>query len=374
MARKKLGRNEKCWCGSGKKYKRCHLGRDREQRPQLSEAFEVSKSFFTKKICLHPDAGAAVCEGGIVQAHTIQRNGGLSQIARDGHVVHYKPDLGSLVKTGGSYVPKLVGLKDASTFTGFCGKHDNETFSPIEDDPLFDSPEQAHRIGYRAVCYELYAKMAVLDALPGAKEFDRGLSQSGQQWLHFHVNSQLYGNDLGLLDVKNQKDLYDTSLTSGSYSSVRDALIWLDRCPEIMSTGVHSPVCGFDGSAIQTLTDFADTSRRMDMVGYALLGTDTGGVAAFVWIGKSSHNAKLVNSLLSLGDDMIPHALARFAVSTSENTYFSPSWWDGLSDSERDAIAARLHDEPNVGQDMDRLLDGGLRLVNWTVVDKDVHI
>ena len=23
-----LGRNEACWCGSGKKYKRCHLDRD----------------------------------------------------------------------------------------------------------------------------------------------------------------------------------------------------------------------------------------------------------------------------------------------------------------------------------------------------------
>jgi uncharacterized protein YecA (UPF0149 family) len=24
-----LGRNDACWCGSGKKYKRCHLDRDR---------------------------------------------------------------------------------------------------------------------------------------------------------------------------------------------------------------------------------------------------------------------------------------------------------------------------------------------------------
>ncbi len=25
---KKPGRNEPCWCGSGKKYKKCHLGED----------------------------------------------------------------------------------------------------------------------------------------------------------------------------------------------------------------------------------------------------------------------------------------------------------------------------------------------------------
>lgn len=23
-----LGRNDLCWCGSGKKYKRCHMGKD----------------------------------------------------------------------------------------------------------------------------------------------------------------------------------------------------------------------------------------------------------------------------------------------------------------------------------------------------------
>lgn len=26
-----LGRNESCWCGSGKKYKHCHLDRDRRR-------------------------------------------------------------------------------------------------------------------------------------------------------------------------------------------------------------------------------------------------------------------------------------------------------------------------------------------------------
>jgi len=28
----KLGRNDTCWCGSGKKYKRCHLEEDDKKR------------------------------------------------------------------------------------------------------------------------------------------------------------------------------------------------------------------------------------------------------------------------------------------------------------------------------------------------------
>ncbi len=30
-----LGRNEPCWCGSGKKYKHCHLERDERKRSAL---------------------------------------------------------------------------------------------------------------------------------------------------------------------------------------------------------------------------------------------------------------------------------------------------------------------------------------------------
>jgi len=35
----KLGRNDPCWCGSGKKYKRCHLDSDaRKKSGQLADA------------------------------------------------------------------------------------------------------------------------------------------------------------------------------------------------------------------------------------------------------------------------------------------------------------------------------------------------
>ena len=32
---RKLGRNEPCWCGSGQKYKKCHLAQDEKERVRL---------------------------------------------------------------------------------------------------------------------------------------------------------------------------------------------------------------------------------------------------------------------------------------------------------------------------------------------------
>jgi uncharacterized protein YecA (UPF0149 family) len=37
-----LGRNELCWCGSGKKYKRCHLAEDTRKRLEAQFSAQVS--------------------------------------------------------------------------------------------------------------------------------------------------------------------------------------------------------------------------------------------------------------------------------------------------------------------------------------------
>jgi hypothetical protein len=33
-----LGRNDPCWCGSGKKYKHCHLAKDEEKKRRALDA------------------------------------------------------------------------------------------------------------------------------------------------------------------------------------------------------------------------------------------------------------------------------------------------------------------------------------------------
>lgn len=39
----KLGRNDPCWCGSGKKYKRCHMDSDARKHSQAMGAGCVSR-------------------------------------------------------------------------------------------------------------------------------------------------------------------------------------------------------------------------------------------------------------------------------------------------------------------------------------------
>jgi SEC-C motif-containing protein len=37
-----LGRNDPCWCGSGKKYKRCHLGKDSAEQREANYAAQFA--------------------------------------------------------------------------------------------------------------------------------------------------------------------------------------------------------------------------------------------------------------------------------------------------------------------------------------------
>src|SRR4026207_257677 len=86
----KLGRNDRCWCGSGVQDKRCHLNRAAEKPPTFQERKEAFNKAFGKKYCLHPEAGSK-CQGSIVKAHTVQKNGfGLVHIARDGKVYGFE--------------------------------------------------------------------------------------------------------------------------------------------------------------------------------------------------------------------------------------------------------------------------------------------
>jgi len=60
--RKKIGRNDPCWCGSGKKFKKCHYGREsmEAQNPFFSEKQLIKN--FSKKYCLHPNANENECK------------------------------------------------------------------------------------------------------------------------------------------------------------------------------------------------------------------------------------------------------------------------------------------------------------------------
>ena len=125
----KLGRNDPCWCGSGLKYKRCHLGRDRQKPLNIWSVAKEHRKTLSAKECLVPSSMKSECSGSIVNAHTVPESESLKNIARDNHVYGLVLNLESMVKYNGKVEPELISINKASTFTGFCSKHDNSIFA-----------------------------------------------------------------------------------------------------------------------------------------------------------------------------------------------------------------------------------------------------
>ena len=107
--------------------------------------------------CSAPPQSKHNCSAKIVKAHTVPQ-ASLSRIAIDGHVLSFLPNATNLEKYGAALPPQRRGIRLASTFTGFCAKHDDSVFAPLEKVPFTGTSEQCFLLAYRALARELYLK------------------------------------------------------------------------------------------------------------------------------------------------------------------------------------------------------------------------
>ena len=122
-------------------------------RPLASVYKELGKNF--GKICLLAHLGD--CLGEIVRAHTVQKSV-FKAHTKDGHVYNFDPLRGPL-DTENRSLPKLIGINNATTFTGFCQRHDSQIFLPIENHSYLGTPEQKFLYHYRSFMHAYYDRV-----------------------------------------------------------------------------------------------------------------------------------------------------------------------------------------------------------------------
>lgn len=355
------GRNDPCWCGSGRKFKRCHIGRDREKRLGYHNAHQRIEGAFSRRECAHPEASPATCSGGIVRAHTIQRSGGLSRIAVDGHVLSGKVIPGQTLLEA-----RPVGVREASTFTGFCQGHDTATFRPLETVPFEGSAEQCFLLAYRALCMEGYRKESQVELLESVP-VDRGRSLSVQLDLYQMIGDLAAGARFGLDDYRRTKAKYDRVLIESNWSTVRAVVVETGAAPTVLVSTAVQPDYDFEGRAVPNRVNFAIIPAYL---GLSILPTDCGSAIVFVWVGESRDCAQVVDSFRRVPDELKPDAGIRFAFEYSENTFWNQDWWNGLAESDRHSLMARLSYTANPFNERmpSALLDDGLRTAQWDTV------
>jgi hypothetical protein len=231
-----------------------------------------------------------------------------------------------------------VGWREASTFTGFCAKHDGSTFKPIETAAFVGSIEQCFLVGYRALCHEVFQKTAALkthSVMPNI--LDRGLSIEEQVRLQDTFAVMKAGTEKGLAKFQELKTIMDAQLLKKEYPGWSRTVITFrgDIC--IASTGVVSPNCDFDGQQLQTLHDL---DASMDSLLCGVAATSEGGAIVLTWPTAQDAPRAFVQSLIKQGENRLASLLVQFMFAYIENTVFSRLWWESLSEFNRSHLSA----------------------------------
>ena len=368
MIPRKLGWNDPCWCGSGKKFKRCHLNRESEKPVAAWDAAREFRRAFAAKTCLAPEGWRSDCSKTVARAHTVPRAGSLSHIEREGHVYSFVPSLENLKKHHGVCFPELRGIKLASTFTGFCSKHDDAIFAAIEKQPFSATPEQCFLLGYRALAREIFTKLAAASLIDLRRTMDRGKPLDAQ--LDIQTKNFLYeiGVRAGLRDNAHYKSIYDEILQTQDFSEVRYYVIEVAGAPDVMCSAAVFPEQDFNGLELQ---DIGDITTTPDLLSFTSFFGGNAGAIVFAWTADSDRTCvRLIESLHAIDDTHVTAALLRLFFERCENVHMRPDWWERLKDSSRQALVQRMaaSANPETSRPNAILADDGLQVPSWTVL------
>lgn len=355
--------NERCWCGSGKKYKVCHRNRA-VGVPPLSAMVGLARESFSKELCLYYSKQG--CSGPIVKAHTIPRSGSLKQIAVNGQLLRFDVTLPGLLNHGPSVPVKEIGIKNASTFTGFCARHDDGLFAPLEKQRFTGSTQQCFLLGFRATAFEAFRKQCAIDL---AKRCMNVFAETYGPACEAIALTERYlvGCYHGMRDLEMELTAYKRAMKNRSYEDVAFLLFRLDRAPQVMCAGGFAPEYDFQRTRLQNMADMNSEAAR---ISFTIFGTEAGGSACLAWMPqKTSASASFCRSLMAVPRERQADTLVRLAFEHLENTYFSPTWWNSLDPDQKKAVSDRILSGSAYRRTDRCLVDDGVLLAPFAVID-----
>jgi len=324
----KIGRNALCWCGSGRKYKHCHLNRGQEDPTTRTEAFQGMLSSFKRKECSCPADWKHQCSGNIVRAHSLSRRNALGAVTESGHVFSLLPDWGQLFHKD-KFVFKKKGVNEASTFTGFCGHHDNSIFIELDNTEFDGSKPLTFLSAYRTLCREIFMKKAHLGTAEFGKTMDKGRSLDNQLLIQEAVSAVSDGVNSALGELGDLKSHFEAALKASSYDLFAFANFHFPQRPDLVSAGGFNPSHDLSGKFLQDL----DLATYTQNVFFSILPSQNGFWASFLWLRTHSLMERFVADMER--SFYSPGGIYAVALSHIENTFLRPSFWEALPEKHK---------------------------------------
>ena len=237
-------------------------------------------------------------------------------MAEKGHLTTF--ELGSISQPNPQNLFKKIGLRQASTFPGFCEKHDSDLFRELDDNGLAITPNLLATLVLRTFVQESYKKIK-------GRELTNSYNIGGDNF------------------EESQRKIIEESFALGHH----DLFIQSKEVLELSSEGKNSwkhiviefadlfPFCFSAPISFELKPSFGNKdpySREIyDSCLVALLPSQYG--SKFFILFPSSQNAYVRKYLKRLGHDIktLPSRILQTALEVCENTYFRTSWLTGLN-------------------------------------------
>ncbi|RCK37156.1 hypothetical protein TH19_11455 [Thalassospira profundimaris] len=292
------------------------------------------KAFKQKKCCAH-GVGLGPCEGGVIKAHTISCGPNLTKIAENGHVIQYRADIVDLKKNGRSLSAKKIGIKDASTFYGFCSKHDRELFSCIENEAFSGRQDQCLAVAYRTLSRELYGKDALAHLRETLRNADKGMQLFEQLAVQQILDEINLGNEAARRDLQATFDLLTVSLVENRRDAISSLVLELSAPLPFMFAGAWSPFTDLYGNEIQK--GYAD--ERLKQIFFSSFSGTSNTMVCISWLDIDSSAGKVIaDQIKALSADTQASACLQMVAKHAENIFFNPNWFFRLASKQRDQL------------------------------------
>ncbi len=286
----------------------------------LEEYYELRKAIRLKGQCLYYET--ANCNE-MIEAHSIQRSGVLSSIAVNNHVMVPSYNHSDLKKNNGRFTLRNHPTSKVSTFRGFCKKHDNEIFRPIDNQFLVPTSEQALLYAYRSLGREISVQKNALENYETQIRNDKLTSATRKL-----LTGMAVGTRKSLKNLMQQKEFFETSHRNRAYDDIQYVAFCARTEPSIVFSGCFYPATGFYHEKIQNLM-----TDNLDPLLFSYAPMENGWAFLFSWHKESKATAEaFLGSLANYErkSEQLEDLLFGMVLSHCENLAIAPLWIENM--------------------------------------------
>ncbi|MFT5103879.1 MAG: hypothetical protein ACI86C_001539, partial [Candidatus Latescibacterota bacterium] len=238
------------------------------------------------------------------------------------------------------------GINNASTFAGFCEKHDDQLFSCLEKVSFNKTEEQCFKLAFRSFAREYYTKSALVDMHEVNSSLDKGRPAHRQAEIQEQAFLTNVGAEAGLRDNIYHKEKFDSCIDSLDYGGIRAFIVEYSEPFPVQVSGSVNPDFDFANIALQ---DLSDLDVVPDLLSFTSFFDGSKGYIVLSWM-QYCHNtcSELIRSLLSKSEKNISTYLLQYIFSNFENIYMSPKWWERISKKDKETIIEISHDNVSI--------------------------